>query len=212
MLELCSSDDELGIILGHEIAHSLLGHAVHTIKCIFEKFCYFNWILVIFIQGWKRYSGAFIRRNQSVPYRSSLCRVTQRHMGLSRLQPKLWSCKYSFALSLRTIVGDRGGWSRFTSGCQGKEIFLYRWLEIIYYLNRFIKACFDIRAAVAFWAKMHILESMKSEEPIAFLSTHPSHKVRQENITGQLPTAMATRKNCKVLIFYPTFVAYGCTN
>jgi len=38
MLELCSSDDELGIILGHEIAHSLLGHAVHKIKCIFEKF------------------------------------------------------------------------------------------------------------------------------------------------------------------------------
>ena len=30
MLALCTSDDELGIILGHEMAHSLLGHAVRT--------------------------------------------------------------------------------------------------------------------------------------------------------------------------------------
>ena len=28
MLDICSTDDELGIVLGHEMSHSLLGHAV----------------------------------------------------------------------------------------------------------------------------------------------------------------------------------------
>ena len=60
------------------------------------------------------------------------------------------------------------------------------------------KACFDIRAASAFWGKMDAMENSEDDEKIEWLSTHPSHKVRQKNIEDLLHHANTLRNICQV--------------
>jgi Zn-dependent protease with chaperone function len=32
MLEMMTNDDQLGVVLGHEMAHTILGHGVHELS------------------------------------------------------------------------------------------------------------------------------------------------------------------------------------
>ena len=66
------------------------------------------------------------------------------------------------------------------------------------------KACFDVREAPVFWGKMQMLEEIAlqmegtengSELP-EFLSTHPSHANRQNNLSDLIPKALETRSTC----------------
>ena len=62
------------------------------------------------------------------------------------------------------------------------------------------KACFDVREAPAFWAKMQlILDVDRKDEEFEipeYLSTHPSHNSRQEHLTELLPKALERRLTC----------------
>ena len=62
------------------------------------------------------------------------------------------------------------------------------------------KACFDIREAPAFWAKMKLIEDLAQEEDQVelpeFLSTHPSHTSRHEFLIEILPKALERRSTC----------------
>jgi Zn-dependent protease with chaperone function len=61
------------------------------------------------------------------------------------------------------------------------------------------KACFDIREAPIFWAKMEMLEKLALDakndelELPEFLSTHPSYNNRQEYLSDMLPNALEKR-------------------
>ena len=61
------------------------------------------------------------------------------------------------------------------------------------------KACFDIREAPAFWAKMKLIE--RKEYPNIpdlpeYLSTHPCNWDRHEYLTDILPEALERRSTC----------------
>ncbi|RWS07530.1 metalloendopeptidase OMA1-like protein [Dinothrombium tinctorium] len=66
------------------------------------------------------------------------------------------------------------------------------------------KACFDIREAVVFWRKMSLKDKVEieamfgtTETPnIEFLSSHPSHETRAENIESLLPVFLQLREKC----------------
>ena len=67
------------------------------------------------------------------------------------------------------------------------------------------KACFDIREAPAFWARMKLLTDAESDEDDMdfpeYLSTHPSHERRHEFLTEMLPNALEKRSTfgcCKL--------------
>lgn len=58
------------------------------------------------------------------------------------------------------------------------------------------KACFDIREAPAFWAKMKMIEGAEDPShqlPIELLSTHPSHEQRESHLISLLPEALEKR-------------------
>ena len=67
-----------------------------------------------------------------------------------------------------------------------------------------MKACFDVRAASAFWGKMDALEDCENDDSIDWLSSHPSHKVRQKNVEDLLHDANTLRSICEVK-FYTEF-------
>ena len=63
------------------------------------------------------------------------------------------------------------------------------------------KACFDIRHAPIYWAKMNELEKESEKEGEnfqipEFLSTHPSHENREINLATKLPEFLDFRTNC----------------
>ena len=62
------------------------------------------------------------------------------------------------------------------------------------------KACFDIREAPAFWAKMELIDKMNEElngsDIPEFLSTHPSSSNRSKHLSDLLPKALDTRSLC----------------
>jgi hypothetical protein len=59
------------------------------------------------------------------------------------------------------------------------------------------KACFDVREAPAFWAKMELVETADTSEDekpqMELLSTHPSHKNRESHLASIVPTAIQMR-------------------
>ena len=59
------------------------------------------------------------------------------------------------------------------------------------------KACFDVREGPLFWDKMKYLEDQKGDgiELPEYLSTHPSHANRSENLTKLLPGALDLRRS-----------------
>lgn len=65
------------------------------------------------------------------------------------------------------------------------------------------KSCFDVREGVAFWTKMSDIESRQWKElgidekiDIEFLSTHPLHDKRADQLELLLPQTLALRDLC----------------
>ena len=46
MLATCKNDDQLGFILGHEIAHTVLSHGVSKLKSLLELDLHSNAIII----------------------------------------------------------------------------------------------------------------------------------------------------------------------
>lgn len=63
------------------------------------------------------------------------------------------------------------------------------------------KACFDVREASAFWAKMAIIGGAdplhELHSSVEFLATHPSHERRFEHIDALLGDAIKCREDAK---------------
>lgn len=61
------------------------------------------------------------------------------------------------------------------------------------------KACFDVREAAAFWRKMEFITSQDPDgvEVPEYLSTHPSHVSRHEELQKMMPWAISKRTECK---------------
>jgi hypothetical protein len=56
-----------------------------------------------------------------------------------------------------------------------------------------LQACYDVREASVFWAKMS-----SSDPELEWLSTHPSSETRQFVLESLMPTAIQLREKCKV--------------
>jgi len=153
MLALCTSDDELGIILGHEMAHSLLGHAAENVTR--ENVIDSAKMVILFLL--------------SAVLPTDLLTWLAYAVGAGFFTATL---RYPYGRSLEEEADEVG-------------------------LQLAAKACFDVRAASAFWAKMDALEGLEDDEKIDWLSTHPSHKARQQNIENQLHRANNLRRTCQ---------------
>ena len=57
------------------------------------------------------------------------------------------------------------------------------------------KACYDPNAAVTLWKRFGLMD--KNREQIEFLSTHPTHKNREERIKSKIPLVGDWKKHCK---------------
>nr|ALS04202.1 mitochondrial metalloendopeptidase OMA1 [Acartia pacifica] len=71
------------------------------------------------------------------------------------------------------------------------------------------KACFDVREAPAFWAKLALKDGNTDEDPDAdkaleLISTHPANETRQENLEEKLESAIQIRRECGCKSLDPT--------
>lgn len=59
------------------------------------------------------------------------------------------------------------------------------------------KACFNVRESPRFWRRLAITQKeMDKPELIKWLSTHPTHSDRADNLEALLPQALEIRRNC----------------
>ncbi|XP_077005623.1 metalloendopeptidase OMA1, mitochondrial isoform X2 [Tamandua tetradactyla] len=60
------------------------------------------------------------------------------------------------------------------------------------------KACVDVRASSVFWQQMEFVDRLHRHPKLPeWLSTHPSHVHRTENLDRLIPQALKIRENCK---------------
>ena len=156
MLEACKNDDQLGIVLGHEIAHVLLSHGA-------EQIAYSNLLSFLMI-------APFLLLWAVLP-----------NDAISMFASWLFSKTSNLLLELP-----------FSRKMENEA-------DVVG-LELSSKACFDVREAPAFWGKMKIIEDMISEDEeefsSEFLSTHPSHANRQNQLSDLLPNALERRSAC----------------
>ena len=155
MLNTCTNDDQLGVILGHEMAHSILSHGA-------EQLAYSNLLSFLMITPFL-FLWALLPNDAVALFADWLFR---------KISILLFELPYSRKLETEAdIVG----------------------LELA------SKACFDIREAPAFWAKMQLIE-LKEYPNIPdlpeYLSTHPCNWARHEYLTDILPDALERRSTC----------------
>ena len=59
------------------------------------------------------------------------------------------------------------------------------------------RACFDVREAPLFWAKMQVVsEESEYVQPPEYLATHPSHQTREAHLAKLVPDALKLRNSC----------------
>ena len=153
IMDTCSSDDQLGAVLAHEIAHVLLNHQGET----FSKQHFVSLFSVFIITTlWAVLPDLAAFLSQIFVAQTTSFFI---HLPFSRLME-----------SEADAVG----------------------------LNLAAKACFDVREASVFWAKMALREELGCEEkPLELLSSHPSHETRQKAIDDLIPEALKLRDLCK---------------
>ncbi|KAL9950429.1 hypothetical protein ACROYT_G042924 [Oculina patagonica] len=64
-------------------------------------------------------------------------------------------------------------------------------------MNIAAKACFDVRESPRFWRRMAVTQNQTDQpELLKWLSTHPTHNDRAENLEAFLPQALEVRRSC----------------
>ncbi|ODM94102.1 Metalloendopeptidase OMA1, mitochondrial [Orchesella cincta] len=153
MLLLCDNDDQLGIILGHEMAHAILSHSAEEMSLLnFWEFLY----IIPLTALWAVLPSdltAFIA-----------------HWIVSKLKEILMELPHSRFMEEEA---DKVG------------------------LILAAKACFDIREASVVWAKMKLMDGDDSDN-IAWLSTHPTHGKRQQQLDELVQDGIDLRESCQV--------------
>lgn len=147
ILNLCTNDDQLCVILAHEISHVLLSHmaeqfsSLHLLDLLVLVPLALIWAVLpeaaAVIAHWL--SGYFTKVLFQLP----------------------------FSRALEAEADEIG-------------------------LQLTAKACYDVREASVFWAKMSSLDL-----EFEWLSTHPSSETRQFVLESLMPTAIQLREKCK---------------
>uniref|UniRef100_A0A670Y0V4 Metalloendopeptidase OMA1, mitochondrial n=1 Tax=Pseudonaja textilis TaxID=8673 RepID=A0A670Y0V4_PSETE len=153
LLNAVSDINQLSFILGHEIAHVILGHAAEKAS-LMHFLDFFSLILLTMI--W------------AVSPRDSLAVIGQ--WIQSRFQELLFDMPYNRTLEAEA---DKVG-LRFAA-----------------------KACMDVRASSVFWQQMELAKTLHNEPQLPeWLSTHPSHENRAEQLDRLIPEALKIRESC----------------
>ncbi len=130
MLDVCSNDDELGIVLSHEIAHVLLNHAVSLIS----KLIFRNW----------RIFTSFLKAEQ-LSYINLISALAIIPLAV------MWAFLPNDGIA---VVAD---WFFNTTSKIMFELPFARHMETEadeVGLGMASRACFDVRNAPSFWGKM----------------------------------------------------------
>lgn len=83
-------------------------------------------------------------------------------------------------------------------------------LTRISYLHEYVfltQACIDVREAVVFWATLRTLTEMEVLPPeIPWISSHPSHGNRENNLNEMMTKVLEIRKDSGVSYSAHTFI------
>lgn len=64
-------------------------------------------------------------------------------------------------------------------------------------MNMAAKACFDVRESPRFWRQVAVTQNQTDQpELLKWLSTHPTHSDRADNLEALLPQALEVRRSC----------------
>lgn len=154
MLNICTNDDQLAIVLSHEISHAICSHIAESMS----RIIFLDMILLIpSVLFWSVFSDVWALFSEWLT--NALTKLLF-HLPFSRQIEKE-----------ADIVG----------------------------LKLAAKACYDVREAPVFWAKMKLVN--ESPVPVEWLSTHPSHERRQFELRELVPIALKVRdaSNCPLL-------------
>lgn len=154
MLNICTNDDQLAIVLSHEISHAICSHIAESMS----RVIFLDMILLLpSVLFWSVFSDAWALFSEWLTN------------ALSKL---LFHLPFSRKIEQEAdVVG----------------------------LKLAAKACYDVREAPVFWAKMKLVN--ESPIPVEWLSTHPSHERRQFELRELVPIALKVREanNCPLL-------------
>ncbi|XP_015523282.1 metalloendopeptidase OMA1, mitochondrial [Neodiprion lecontei] len=149
ILKMIENEDQLSFIIAHEMAHSLLKHAMEQVS---NGFIIDVLLLLPIVIIWALFPDSIALILQLTGY---------------QILNIFHDLPYNRALESEA---DEVG------------------------LTLSAKACVDVREAVVFWKMMRSLEELNAEPTnVTWLSTHPNHKDRAENLNGLMSKAIALR-------------------
>lgn len=157
MLSMCQTDDELAIVISHEMSHAVLEHVAEKFSSLLVTgFVFFPIVAGI----WLTFPSDIIAALTT--YASS------------KMMDLLVELPFSRKLE---IEADEVG------------------------LMLAARACFDVRQSVIFWNKMKEQEARtlgvdKMPKCFEYMSTHPQHETRAENLTRIMSHALDVREKC----------------
>jgi Zn-dependent protease with chaperone function len=147
ILNKCSNDDQLCLILSHEISHVLLSHVAEQFSSL-HLMDILVMVPLVFIWAVLPEVAAIVT-----------------HWLSGFFSDVLFRLPFSRALEVEAdLIG----------------------------LQLTAKACYDVREASVFWAKMST-----SDPTLEWLSTHPSSETRQLILDALMPRAIQLRDQCK---------------
>lgn len=150
LLDFVKSDDELAMVMAHEMSHAILQHAAEQmsqeqiVAFISASFIFLVWMLIPFDIG-----------------------AVLMHKASEDLLKLFLELPFSREMEAEA---DKVG------------------------LILAAKACFDVRYGSVFWRRMQ--SESKNPAPHEFISTHPSHENRAEELDKQMPSALKLRDEC----------------
>ncbi|XP_012277470.1 metalloendopeptidase OMA1, mitochondrial [Orussus abietinus] len=149
MMQMVENDDQLAVILAHEMAHALLHHS-------FEQMS----------------TGILIDLLVMIPI-----------MALWAMFPDVLATIFHAITQHVVDIVHNLPYSRALES-EADEIGL----------KLAAKACVDVREAVVFWGMMRTLTEMNVEpNQVPWLSTHPDHADREQNLNAQMANALKLR-------------------
>ncbi|GAB1288686.1 Metalloendopeptidase OMA1, mitochondrial [Apodemus speciosus] len=188
LLNSVTDTHQLSFLLGHEIAHAILGHAAEKASLVH---------LLDFL------GMIFLTMIWAICPRDSLAVLGQ--WIQSKLQKYMFDRPYSRTLEAEAdkiglqLAAKRLGRCRETRVPSGDVIYLIAYLVS----NKTpgpclpVQACVDVRASSVFWQQMEFSESLLGYPKLPeWLSTHPSHGNRAEYLDRLIPQALKLREVC----------------
>lgn len=197
MLALCDNDQQLGVILAHEMSHAVLAHGAE---------------LVGHRSKLRHWCAAMICHFADVGLLNDVWQLCPSQISHAHLVDLLFVCVLAIVwafLPSDYTAAITSAISRFVMSLILDQPYS-RMLETeadIVGLELAAKACFDVRETSAFWHKMSIIESTEGvnfssddiQIPVKteFLSTHPSHETRYNYLDSIMDDAIRRRIECR---------------